>query len=101
MDPGHSVVWWQVDADGMAAARDQLERLGRDAQLILRVTQQARRGPRTTEVPLDGWSGERVIALGEPGARHSLAVGLKAGDYFSAIARAPDLTAPALQRSQT
>jgi hypothetical protein len=101
MDPGHSVVWWQVDAAGMGAARAQLERLGRDARLVLRITQEAARGPRTTEVALEQWSGERVVVLGEPGVVHHAAVGLLAGEFFSAIARAQPLTAPALRKGNS
>lgn len=99
MDPAHAVVWWEVDAAGVAAAHEQLERVGQGAQLVLRVTQQADAGPRTTEVPIDTWRGERLVALGEPGARHSAAVGLRADGFFAAIARAEALTAPQPRRS--
>lgn len=100
-DPGYGVVWWQIDADGLESAREQLDRLGRDAELVLQITQRGATGPRSTQIPLDTWSGERIVMFGEPGAEHHAAIGLRAGGFFASIARAASLTAPAHRRGPT
>ena len=97
VDPAYSIAWWQISAEAVTEARARLHRVGSSYELVLRVTQSATSGPRTTDVPIDALSGERVVMLGEPGAIHHASVGLQSNGFYTAIARAPALVAPALR----
>jgi hypothetical protein len=98
-DPDFAWVSWSVSADAIDHARAKLGPAGASAPLVLRVTAQRRRAgshprPETLDVPIERWSGQRLVPLGAHGQPHLCALGLKAHGWFVAILRADPLTPP-------
>ena len=92
VDAHHARVRWHVSANGMMAARTRLARLSTKPELILRVTQKPKgAAARALDIPIRKWFDERLVLLGEAGASHTFAVGLRGGNapgaFFVAIAR--------------
>jgi hypothetical protein len=94
VDPEYSIAWWQISAESIVSARERLDRFGGPFNMVLRVTQRAPSGVRTTNIPVESISGERLVMLGEPGATHHAAIGIETAGFFTAIVRAPALVSP-------
>lgn len=104
-NPDLAWVMWEITEKSYLRALEQLERLGTDPSLVLRVRSMetipgAPPRIKTLNLPVDHWIGERTVPLGTHGAKHQCALGLmtnpdeKGNGFFSAIVESAPFHAP-------
>ncbi len=107
-DADFALVTWRVGAESAHARRVEMERHWPGAALTLRLRVVGRRDgalseQRALDVAIDRWSGSLLVPLGESGAPHVAAVGLKGparaggAEAFVAIARSAPAQPPRSQ----